>query len=253
MDLSEQQSWVIDLDGVIWLMDDPIPGAIEAVAKLLDAGVVVTFATNNSLLTNDQYFEKLSRIGIDSERVNIVTSSMAAASMLDAGDRAYVIGGAGLEVALRARGVEIVESSDVDVVVVGWDREINYSKLSRATRALRNGARFVATNSDPIYPTPRGPLPGAGSIVAAVATAGGFPPEWAGKPEAPMAKLLIEQVGAPTLMVGDRLETDGGFARQLGCDFALVMSGVTTSAPPLSNEIAHVADDIAALVKELID
>ncbi len=250
--MSTKQSWVIDLDGVIWLMDDPIPGAIDAVARLLEAGVGVTFATNNSLLTKDEYFAKLRKIGIDSDGVDVVTSSMAAASMLSAGDRAYVIGGAGLEVALRERGVEIVDSSEVDVVVVGWDRDINYSKLSRATRALRKGARFVATNSDPIYPTPRGPLPGAGAIIAAVATAGGFGPEWAGKPEAPMAKVLIDQIGVPTLMVGDRIETDGGFARQLGCDFALVLSGVTTGEPQSPNGIAHVAADIATLVKNLV-
>lgn len=233
-------------------MDDPIPNAVDAVAKLLKAGVEVTFATNNSLLTKEQYLSKLSRVGIDASRINLVSSAMAAASMLNPGDRVYVIGGAGLEEAVAGCGAVSVESSDVDVVVVGWDRDINYSKLARATRALRNGARFVATNSDPIYPTPAGPLPGAGSIVAAVATAGGFAPEWAGKPEAPMAKLLIDMIGSPTLMVGDRLETDGGFARQLGCDFALVMSGLTKDSPGEADDVKYVAQDISELVTQLL-
>ena len=251
--MSTRQSWVIDLDGVLWLMDDPIGGSVEAVARLLEAGVEVTFATNNGLLTRAEYSAKLERIGVDSARTKLVSSASAAASLVEPGERAYVIGGAGVIEALGERGVEVVESSDVDVVVAGWDREISYSKLARATRALRTkGARLVATNSDPIYPTPQGPLPGAGSIIAAVIAAGGVAPTWAGKPEAPMAAAVRNLVGEPTLMVGDRLETDGAFARQLGCDFALVMSGVTKDTPGDGDRVAHVTDDLASLVEKLI-
>ncbi len=246
------ENWVIDLDGVLWLLDDPIPGSVEAVAMLLNAGVAVTFATNNSLLTKTQYQDKLDRIGVDSSRVNIISSSMAAATLVKPGEKVYVIGGDGLTEALSAVGVEVVESSNVDVVVVGWDRDINYSKLARATRALRSGARFIATNSDPIYPTPQGPLPGAGSIVAAVATAGGFPPIFAGKPEAAMANAVRAAIGQPTLMVGDRLETDGKFAQAMQCPFALVMSGIAVDHPTAQDKVDHLDQDLATLVKRLL-
>ncbi len=251
--MSERESWVIDLDGVLWLMDDPIAGSVEAVGRLLEAGVEVTFATNNGLLTKAEYSAKLERIGVDSTRVKLLSSAGAAASLLEPGERAYVVGGAGVIEALVERGVEVVDSSDVDVVVAGWDRDISYPKLARACRALRTkGARLVATNSDPIYPTPQGPLPGAGSIIAAVVAAGGVTPTWAGKPEAPMAAAVRALVGEPTLMVGDRLETDGAFAEQLGCDFALVMSGVTKDTPSDEDRVAHVSDDLASLVEKLI-
>ena len=246
------QSWVIDLDGVLWLLDDPIAGSVDAIAALLAAGIEVTFATNNSLLTKKQYDAKLDRIGVDSSRVNLISSSMAAASLVKPGETAYVIGGEGLTEALSDAGIEMLESSKVDVVVVGWDREINYSKLARATRALRSGARFIATNSDPIYPTPQGPLPGAGSIVAAVATAGGFPPVFAGKPEVAMANLLRKTIGQPSLMVGDRLDTDGKFAQVLECPFALVMSGVTADQPTPQDKVEYLEQDLATLVKRLV-
>ncbi|KJF18636.1 HAD-IIA family hydrolase [Acidithrix ferrooxidans] len=247
-----EENWVIDLDGVIWLLNDPIPGSIEAVAQLVRAGITVTFATNNSTLTKEQYSQKLERLGIDIQATNLVTSAMAAASMVAPGSRAYVVGAFGINDALANRGVEVVDDDDVDVVVVGLDREISYDKLSRAGNAIRNGATFIATNTDATFPITGGLLPGAGSMVAAVATVGGKAPLVAGKPSAPMAKLIRDLVGQPTLMVGDRFETDGAFANELACGFGLVLSGVSKGVPDGAPKPAYIAANFSELVNEAI-
>ncbi len=244
--------WVIDLDGVVWLLDDPIPGSVEAINALLDAGVVVTFATNNSSLTQDEYRAKLSKFSIRAEETTVVTSSMAAASLLEEGSSVYVVGASGIYPSLEDRNIEAKDSSEVDAVVVGWDREITYAKIARAARAIHNGAKFIATNLDPTYPTPHGLLPGAGSIVAAIATAGLSKPIVAGKPGQAIADLLVKMVGTPRFMVGDRIDTDGAFAMSLGCDFAMVLSGVSKVDEIDDIVPAVIAADLAELVRSEI-
>lgn len=223
-----------DLDGVVWLAHRPIPGSVEAVAALLAGGVEVLFVTNNSVATVASHEAALARIGIDAGGA-VVSSAQAAAQLVHAGERVMVGGGAGIVEAVTDRGAVAIDDTApvaVDAVIVGMHRAFDYQRLSALAGAVRSGARFIATNHDPTYPTPDGPLPGGGSIVAAVATAAGAEPTFAGKPHRPMAELVAARMGASfepaeTVMVGDRKSTDGAFAATIGCRFVLVGSGVS--------------------------
>jgi HAD superfamily hydrolase (TIGR01450 family) len=242
-------AWVLDLDGVIWLADQPIPGAREAVAALRAAGERVLFATNNSYAPLAAQEAKLERMGIPA-RGDVVTSAMAAATLVHPGERVLVCGGPGIREAVAARGAVPVDDGDAEVVVVGFHRDFDYERLRVATRAVQRGARLVATNDDATYPTPEGPIPGGGALVAAVAYASGVEPVVAGKPHPPMAALVREVGGASGTVVGDRPETDGRFARALGYRFALVLSGVTREGDlPVEPAPDVVAPTLATLVE----
>ncbi|HEY8527187.1 MAG TPA: HAD-IIA family hydrolase [Acidimicrobiales bacterium] len=241
-------AWVLDLDGVIWLADQPIAGAAEAVARLRDGGERVLFVTNNSYAPVGEQEAKLERFGIPA-RGDVVNSAMAAATLVAPGERALVCGGPGVVEAVRARGAEPVREGDADVVIVGFHRDFDYERLRVAVAAVRRGARLVGTNDDATYPTPEGPIPGGGAIVAAVAYAAGVTPVVAGKPHEPMADLVRGLAGGDGTVVGDRPDTDGRFAKAIGYRFALVLSGVTRPDDlPVTPAPDVVADDLAALV-----
>lgn len=243
------RSWVLDLDGVVWLTGEPIPGAGAAVARLRDGGVRVLFATNNSAPTAQELLARLERGGIAADRRDVVSSAQAAAQMVEPGSRVLVVGDTGIVEALGARGATPVDDGPADAVVVGWTAHFDFDRLARATRAVRDGARLIGTNDDPTLPTPTGLLPGAGSLLAAVATASGTSPAVAGKPHQPMAALIAERAGDIDVVVGDRLTTDGLLARRLRAPFALVLSGVTRPGTDLPDPPPEfVADDLDALV-----
>lgn len=244
-----------DLDGVVWLAHQAIPGSSDAVARLRAAGHRVLFVTNNSSARVGEQQAALARVGIPAVG-DVLTSSMAAALLLQPGETALVCGSVGIEEALHARGVRVLDSGKVDAVVVGWHRNFDYEGLRRAATAVMAGARLIGTNDDATYPTPDGPIPGGGSILAAVSTAAGVSPEVAGKPHEPMARLVRAAVGddaaTAAVMVGDRPSTDGLFARRLGCRYAHVRSGVT----PAGSAFEPVADievaDLAAVADVII-
>lgn len=254
-------TWVLDLDGVVWLTGEPIAGSPAAVAALRRAGVRTLFATNNSSLTVAELRRRLSRAGIAAGPDDLVTSAQAAAGLLPPGSRALLLAGEGVAEALAARGVAVVEEGPADAVVVGWTRELDFDRLARASAVVRAGARLVGTNEDATYPTPGGLVPGGGAILAAVATAGGSVPEVAGKPHRPMADLVAARAGDVAAVVGDRASTDGALARRLAVPFALVLSGVTdapgvarstdAAADPDEPAAAVVAPDLATLVGDL--
>jgi 4-nitrophenyl phosphatase len=245
---------ILDLDGVIWLAGNPIPGSNEAVARLREAGQRILFVTNNSNPTVAELVEKLESFGISAERDELVTSSQAAASLLERGSSALVCGGPGVTEALEERGVKPVHEGKADAVVVGFHREFDYDRLTAAFRAVFDGAKLIGTNDDPTYPTPEGPVPGGGSLLAAVATAAEVEPVIAGKPNEGMVDLVRERLGDDldgAVLVGDRPSTDGLMARRLGLPFALVLSGVTPEQEPGEDEDTApemVADDLASLV-----
>lgn len=232
-----------DLDGVVWLGDEPIPGAARAVERLRSAGIRVVFATNNSSATLLDYAARLARVGIPVDTRDIVSSATAAARWCrgefapDA--RLLLHAGAGVREALRDAGfTDLTDAGDAaptgdrfafDAVVCGWHRTFDFERLARAADAVRAGARFVATNLDPTYPDAARRLPGNGALVAAVAAAGGRPPDVVtGKPEPAMVDLVRARAGAePGIVVGDRVTTDGALAARLGWPFALVLSGVS--------------------------
>ncbi len=249
---------ILDLDGVVWLAERPIRGSPQAVARLRSAGHRVLFVTNNSNPTVADLVAKLAGMGVEAEAGEIVNSSRAAASLIEPGHAALVCGGAGVREALRERGVEPVDEAGpggVDAVIVGFHREFDYRRLTAAFRAVIAGAQLIGTNDDPTYPTPDGPVPGAGSLLAAVATAAGVTPRVAGKPFAPMADLVRTHLGGDlreTVLVGDRPSTDGRMAQLLGVPFYLVLTGVTSGDGPLDDvETVLAVPDLAAAVQEL--
>ena len=171
-------TWVVDLDGVVWLAGKPIPGVDEAVARLRGVGVRVLFATNNALPTRAELHRQLAHCGITADDADLLRSADVAAGMLAPGSSAVVLGGDGVLEALAARGVLVVPEAPADAVVVGLTRDFTYDALTRAVTAVRDGARLVGTNEDATYPTPDGLVPGAGAILAAVETAAGHLPRW---------------------------------------------------------------------------
>lgn len=245
--------WVLDLDGVIWLSGQPIPGSADAVARLKSDGHEVVFLTNNSGPTRAEYAERLVKAGVGAEAEELVTSAQAAASLVPPGSRVCILGGAGLHEALEERGVvPVAAGDDPDAVAVGRTVELDYAELAAANTAIRNGARFIATNTDATFPTPAGLLPGAGALIAFLATASGRQPEVAGKPNEATASLVRERFGQPDVMVGDQPATDGRFAELVGASFALVLSGVTARADlPVTPTPKLVGDDLADVVRRL--
>jgi 4-nitrophenyl phosphatase len=244
-----------DLDGVVWLAHRPIPGSVQAIARLRAAGHRVLFVTNNSAATVAEQVEALGRIGIPAEG-DVLTSARAAALLLQPGERVLACAGEGVIEALDDRGIEVVFDGDADAVVVGWHVTFDYAGLTRAARAVNRGARLIGTNDDVTYPTPDGPIPGGGAILAAVVAAAGVPAEVAGKPYEPMASLVRAEVGDAAaragVMVGDRPSTDGRFARTLGCRYAHVWSGVTRRGEVLDPVPDLEADDLAGVVDSLV-
>jgi HAD superfamily hydrolase (TIGR01450 family) len=245
-------TWVIDLDGVIWLTGQPLPGVAGAIADLRQQGVRALFATNNSAPTRAELHERMANCGITVDDADLLSSADVAAAMLDPGSTALVVADDGVREALEARGVRLVDRGPADAVVVGWTRSFTFDVVAEAARTVRAGARLIGTNEDPSHPTPNGLLPGSGAILAAVATAAEATPEVAGKPHRPTADAIAALVPAGELrvMVGDRPATDGVLAAQLGIPFALVLSGVTEAdAIPPDAGADVVADDLASLVR----
>jgi HAD superfamily hydrolase (TIGR01450 family) len=243
-------AWVIDLDGVVWLGDRPIQGAAAAIAMLRDRGERVVFVTNNSSLRIGALEEKLASMDVPAAG-DVISSAMIAASMVDPSETALVCAGPGVDEALENRGIRTVRDGPADVVVVGYHRDFDYARMTAASCAVRDGARLLATNDDPTYPTPDGPIPGGGAILASVVTATGVPAVVAGKPYLPAAEFVRSRIGVEGVVVGDRPDTDGAFAVTLGFEFALVLSGVTSAADlPVEPTPSVVAVDLATLVRD---
>jgi 4-nitrophenyl phosphatase len=248
-------TWVIDLDGVVWLAGKPIPGVDEAVARLRGVGARVLFATNNAAPTRAELHRQLAQCGITADDADLLRSADVAAGMLAPGSTAVVLGSDGVLEALAARGVTVVPEGPAEAVVVGLTRDFTYDSLSVAVAAVRGGARLVGTNEDATYPTPEGLVPGAGALLAAVVTASGVQPDVAGKPHRPTADAIRARTtpGDLRVMVGDRPSTDGALAAQLGIPFGLVLSGVTKKGEiPPDADPAAVAPDLLRLVQQAL-
>jgi len=249
-----------DLDGVVWLAHQPIPKSVEAIDRLRQAGTRVIFVTNNSFSTYEQQIAALENIGIPA-RGDVLSSAMSAVTAVRPGWRVLLCGGEGLHEELTRHGCEVVVAyreravtGPFDAVVVGFHREFDFAVLSDALTAIREGALLVGSNDDSTYPTPAGPIPGGGAILAAIAKASGHTPVITGKPHQPMADMVAAMCPdidpSDMVMVGDRLDTDRAFARTVGCRFALVLSGVTSSAGDADADL--VVPDLSGLVDELL-
>jgi glycerol-1-phosphatase len=250
---------LLDLDGVVYLGGTPIPGAAEALRKADAAGMRRAYVTNNAFRTPAAIAELLTSFGVPAAPEDVVTSAQAAARLLaehlPAGAPVLVVGGSGLRMALRERGLRPV-STAIDkpqAVVQGYVPDISYSLLAEGSLAVAAGALFVASNGDRTLPSRRGRQPGNGSLIQVIATATGRNPLVAGKPEPPLHHESVLRTGAKNpLVVGDRLDTDIEAAHRVGADSLLVLTGVTglaeaVLAPP-SQRPTYLSEDLAGLL-----
>lgn len=241
-------TWVLDLDGVVWLGDDEISGSSDAVERLRRAGQRVVFCTNNSSRSIAYLEAKLAVMGIEASG-DVVSSATAAGSNLVRSERVLVCAGDGAREAVESAGAVEVVDGPIDTVLVGFHEDFDYAAMKRATRAVLAGARLIATNDDPIYPSDDGQSPGAGAILASIERATGRHAVVAGKPNHAMAELIHRRFAAFGVFVGDSLDTDRAMARELGWPFALVLSGNTSrSMLDPDDPIEWVAEDLHDLI-----
>ncbi len=228
---------VFDLDGVVYLGNTPLPGAIEALNALANDGHALYFLTNNSTRSRAAYVEKLGAMGFATHTDFIMTSAFATGLYLRSigaeGKRVLVVGESGLGEEMTLAGLQVVSYDDpepADYVVAGLDRGLTYARLLRAHQEVtERGAIFIATNRDATYPHEEGEIPGGGAIVAPIECSTGVRPITIGKPEPHAWRRILELAGvaaAGALMVGDRPETDILGAKALGFGTALVLTGV---------------------------
>jgi 4-nitrophenyl phosphatase len=248
---------VFDLDGVLYIDSEGVPGARDALEACVDAGWRPLYATNNSTKTAAIVVRHIEeRTGFRADPHGAVTSAMSAARhVASIGRDALIVGSDAIGDELVARGVRVVDHNSPraerpDAVVVGLDKAISYERIDRAARAIRAGSAFVATNIDTTYPTPTGLAPGAGTIVAAIAAASGVEPIDCGKPTEHFGSLIVDMIGpGPVVMVGDRPETDIALGIAYGWTTVLVLTGVTSSVDDIPR--SYTPDHVIASVAEL--
>lgn len=233
-----------DLDGVIWRGTAVLPGVPEALNDVVRRGLDLRYVSNNSTAHREVVSERLARLGLPAGTERVLTSAFVAGwwlrERLPAGARVMVLGEEGLLRELREAGLDAFHAEDTGfddpppaAVVVGMDRRFTYETVAKAMSAIKGGALFVATNRDATFPTPDRLVPGAGAVVAAVATAADKEPVVMGKPEPALAQSLVSVTGIAaeeTLFVGDRLETDIAMASRAGMRSVMVLTGISSEA-----------------------
>jgi NagD protein len=241
--------FVFDLDGTVYLGDAALPGSVHAIRELRKRGKQLLFVSNKPLEPRESYAAKLTRLGIPASPDDVITSAYVLGHHLahtEPNLRLYVIGEPALRNELRGHGLHVVEEFDdqdereviapsgVDAVVVAFDRTLDYRKLNTAYQALRNGARFFATNGDKTCPMPGGGIPDAGATIAALEYISGRKLELlAGKPSNLIMQVALERLGVPAalaMMTGDRLETDILMGQQAGMVTTVTLTGAATRA-----------------------
>jgi phosphoglycolate/pyridoxal phosphate phosphatase family enzyme len=265
---------IFDLDGVIYRGRQPVPGAAELVARLRSAGLLIRFATNNSMATRAAYVPRLVEMGVAAQMEEIVTSTSATIDHLRAHlpqvSRVMAVGAAGMVDELSAAGFDVVAAAEAvtatydggpldaayDAVVAGLDPSFDFRRLAAASTAIRSGARFIATNADLRYPTPTGFLPGAGSIVAAIRAASGEKPLVIGKPEPGIFTAILEGAGVQAeeaVAIGDNPDADMVAAHRAGMRSILVLTGVADAALAATLEGERRPDHVAKDPGEVAD
>jgi HAD superfamily hydrolase (TIGR01450 family) len=250
---------LLDLDGTVWIGDTALPGAIEAVAALREAGKAVLFLTNDVRRAPEAFVRKLWALGFQASLGDVLSVGAALQFWLAEEERrgsAYVVGSQALVDHVAEAGYRIVNGTTfaprADIVIVGGHDEFVFEELKIATQAVLRGARLIGATRDATFPMPDGMWPGTGAILAAIETAVGRKADRVmGKPEAAMYAAARDRLGeGRALAVGDRVDADIDGARRAGIDAALVLTGVTSreEADALSVRPTYVADSLAALV-----
>lgn len=231
---SRHDTALVDLDGVVYVGPDAVPGAVEGLAAARDKGMRVAFVTNNASRTPDAVAAHLRDLGLPATAEDVVTSAQAAARMVAervaAGSAVLVVGGEGLEVALAEHGLRAVRSADDEpaAVVQGFAKDVGWVQLAEGALTVARGVPWIASNLDRTLPTARGLAPGNGALVDAITAATGARPEVAGKPELPLHQEAVRRTGSRSpLVVGDRLDTDIEGAHAIDVPSLLVLTGVS--------------------------
>ena len=250
---------MLDLDGVVYIGGEAVPGAAEHLARAREAGMRMAFVTNNASRPPESVAEHLRELGVEADTSDVVTSAQAAARLLGErfgeGARVALLGGPGLDAALRAeRLVPVAVGEEAVAIVSGYGPDVLWRDVMRAAVLVRDGLPWVASNADLTIPTAYGTAPGHGVLVGLLTDFAGVRPEVAGKPERPLLDETIRRVGGRRpLMVGDRLDTDIDGAVNAGVDSLLVMTGVTDLehlvAVPHGRRPTYVGPDLGALLE----
>jgi 4-nitrophenyl phosphatase len=235
-ELRKLRGLVIDMDGVLWQGETPMPGLHEFFNTLQQRQIKFMLATNNNTQTPDGFVQKAAKMGVKVLPEQVVTAAVATVHYLcskyPAGSRVYVVGEAALKGLISEAGFALADA-DVRAVVATMDRQLAYDMLKRATLLIRAGADFIGPNPDTAYPTPEGLVPGGGAVLAAISAASDCQPLIIGKPESWMFRIALERMQLQpdeTASLGDRLETDIAGGQRLGLKTILVLSGVSTAA-----------------------
>jgi len=246
---------IIDMDGVLYLGDQPMPRLREFITFLRERPIPFILATNNSTRTPREYADKLAHMGVSVSPEEILVSGQATARYLareyPRGTRVHVFGMPALKQAFLDEGF-ILADEDVQLVVASMDRQVTYEKLKRASLLIRSGARFIATNLDPTNPSEEGLIPGTGTMIAALEAASGRKATVIGKPEPIMYQLAMDQMGArpeTTAAIGDRADTDILGAKRAGLITLCVLSGSSDRREAEAYEADLIFDDIADLLE----
>jgi 4-nitrophenyl phosphatase len=271
---------LVDLDGVVYRGSEPVPGVASVLAARAAKGDDVVYVTNNSMHYRTDYVARLSAMGCPISAERVVSSARATALHIANHEsgirRVLVVGAGGLERELRDVDLDVVTAAHAatrmhqegvdgftaagspDAVVTGLDPTLTYLRLAAAADCVRAGARFIATNRDPVYPTERGLRPGAGAIAAALEATTGVTPLSIGKPEPHLLELAAEAVGrspSDAIMIGDGIGTDLAAASAIGARCVLMLTGVTTrdqvDALPVDERPTAVAADANELTEIL--
>ncbi|HEY3290524.1 MAG TPA: HAD-IIA family hydrolase [Anaerolineae bacterium] len=262
IELASVRNLIIDMDGVLWLGNSPMPGLPEFIATLRSLGIRFILATNNASRSGDEYIQKLAGFNTPINHAEILTSPQATAMYLSqhAPDaRIYTIGEPGLTSELRERGLTVVpqdQPAGATHVVVGWDLNLTYAKLVEACLLIRAGAAFIGTNPDVTYPDARGIIPGNGATLALLRVATDVEPIIIGKPQPEMMVQSMLRLGSTpenTAVLGDRLNTDILGGKNAGLTTMLVLSGITTREELATDPIKpdYVFDDIRDVARQL--
>lgn len=237
--ISSAELFVLDMDGTTYLSDTVIPGALEFFNEARAAGRKLLFFTNNTSRNPEDYIQKLSGMGFDVTRKDIVTAGDVTISFLHEfhpGQSVYLVGNAALRRSLITGGIKLFEPEEgkrPEVVLVGFDTELTYEKLERACIYIRKGACFITTHPDINCPTSHGFVPDAGAICAAITASTGVRPGYLGKPQHETVEMICRLTGVSAdkiLFVGDRLYTDIAVGVNNGAMGALVLTGEATEA-----------------------
>jgi len=224
---------LLDLDGTVYRGNEVIEGVPETIAKLRKQGMKIFFISNASMKTREEQMEKLRSMGIDCELNEIYNTAFATAGYIkknypDA--RVYVISEGGLKKEIEKAGIAVIDNENANVVAIGLDTKLTFEKLATALRAILDGAEFIASNVDRVYPTERGWLPGSGTIAAFLEYGTKKKPIVIGKPEPHLIRAVLENEKLKkneVLIVGDNYETDLKAAKEMKMECALVLTGLT--------------------------